>query len=373
MMISPEDYKKNNESNSIEELVLQRERLYSEIATYEKKHIINKESYEYDEIAKPSAKDIYNMDNLYLKEITDLIIERNKKSYLKKPSGLSDVDRELMKKYNIDPSIDNVKDLLKAVELKKEEMLKSEQDEKLKLQNGKYAEDQETKKAFEGYMSKIDKYNEQVIGGEKPDVKMGDLLNEYTDTFYDEALEEKLKETEEDFNDREKDTKIDDLIDKIDEKLNIHSESQSVDEQINAIDERIANIEIQENDSMQLVPNSLKEFISFDEDGYVFAKQKLPIELENDYNNFIHNYYDAEDNKVVNTIVNKIIELSFNTETTIAQLINYKPEIAFVSPLTQGIIRNAVLKKCVTKGIKLEENSDEIGGLAYFVKFKKNL
>ena len=54
-------------------------------------------------------------------------------------------------------------------------------DDSLKLSNGKYAEDQETKEAFEGYMSKVDNYNEQVASGEKPDVKMGDLLNEYSD------------------------------------------------------------------------------------------------------------------------------------------------------------------------------------------------
>lgn len=41
-------------------------------------HIIGNEPFNYDEIAKPSAKDIYNMDNLYLKEITDLIIEKAK-------------------------------------------------------------------------------------------------------------------------------------------------------------------------------------------------------------------------------------------------------------------------------------------------------
>lgn len=119
------------------------------------------------------------------------------------------------------------------------------------------------------------------------------------------------------------------------------------------------------------VPEQLKDFISFDEDGYAFANQKLPIELENDYNSFINNYYTNSDNKVVNTIVSKIVKLSFNDETTIAQLINYKPEEAFVSPMTQGIIRTSVLKQCENKGIRLEENRDEIGGLPYFVKFKK--
>lgn len=120
-----------------------------------------------------------------------------------------------------------------------------------------------------------------------------------------------------------------------------------------------------------LVPVSLRSFISFDEDGYAFANQALPIELENDYNNFINDYYESDNNKLVNNIVNKIKEIPYNSETTIAQLIDYKPEVAFVSPLTQGIVRNAALKKCETNGIKLEEIGDEFGGLAYFVKFKK--
>ncbi len=125
------------------------------------------------------------------------------------------------------------------------------------------------------------------------------------------------------------------------------------------------------NEQKNLVPNSLNGFISFDEDGYAFANQKLPSELENDYNNFINNYYLNDNNKVVNNIVSKISVLPYNTETSIAELIDYKPDVAFVSPLTQGIIKNAVLKKCEVKGIKIEENRDEIGGLAYFVKFKK--
>ena len=134
----------------------------------------------------------------------------------------------------------------------------------------------------------------------------------------------------------------------------------------------VNNIEVSQMDEQKnLVPNSLNGFISFDEDGYAFANQKLPSELENDYNNFINNYYLNDNNKVVNNIVSKISVLPYNAETTIAELIDYKPDVAFVSPLTQGIIKNAVLKKCEDKGIKIEENRDEIGGLAYFVKFRK--
>lgn len=119
-----------------------------------------------------------------------------------------------------------------------------ENKESLKLSNGRYAEDLETKQAFENYMSKVDKYNEQVANGETPDVKMGDLLNEYSDTFYDEALEEKKKKIEEDFNNREKDTKIDDLINQIDEKLESINKEDKIKTAANEIVAKIAELPI---------------------------------------------------------------------------------------------------------------------------------
>lgn len=75
MMNSPEGYKKENENKSIEELILERTKLFNEMVEYEQKHIIKNEP---EEVTKPSPKDIYNMHNLYLKEITDLIIEKAK-------------------------------------------------------------------------------------------------------------------------------------------------------------------------------------------------------------------------------------------------------------------------------------------------------
>ena len=95
------------------------------------------------------------------------------------------------------------------------------------------------------------------------------------------------------------------------------------------------------------VSDLLKNFVSFDEDGYAFANQELPSELKTDYDTFIKNYYTNDNNKIVNNIVNKIREISYNTETSIAELINYKPEEALVSPLTQGIIINAVEKMII--------------------------
>lgn len=73
MMNSPERYKKENENKSIEELILERTKLLNEIVEYEQKHIINNEP---EAVAKPSPKDIYIMHNLYLKETTDLIIDK---------------------------------------------------------------------------------------------------------------------------------------------------------------------------------------------------------------------------------------------------------------------------------------------------------
>ena len=77
MMNSPEGYKKENESKSIEELILERTKLFNEMVEYEQEHIINNEP---EEVTKPSPKDIYNMHNLYLKEITDLIIDKTSKT-----------------------------------------------------------------------------------------------------------------------------------------------------------------------------------------------------------------------------------------------------------------------------------------------------
>ena len=76
MLNSPEGYRKENENKSIEELILERTKLFNEMVEYEQKHIINNEP---EEVTKPSPKGIYNMHNLYLKEITDLIIENYKK------------------------------------------------------------------------------------------------------------------------------------------------------------------------------------------------------------------------------------------------------------------------------------------------------
>ncbi len=154
-----------------------------------------------------------------------------------------------------------------------------------------------------------------------------------------------------------------------DENIICTEEKQVLLDMIKEFNDKLNN-QVQKS-STNLIPDNLKDFIFFDDEGYVFANQKLPKELEDEYNTFVENYY-SNDNKVVNNIVNRISELPYNTETTIAQLINYKPEVAFVSPLTQGIVSNAAKNKCRSNNIELEESDDySLGGLAYYVKFKK--
>ena len=76
-------------------------------------------------------------------------------------------------------------------------------------------------------------------------------------------------------------------------------------------------------------------------------------------------------NKQVPEILSKIIEMPDNTETTIAELINYNPDKVFVSPLMQGKIFNAMKEQCEKNNIDIVEIRDGFGGLAYHYKFKK--
>ena len=77
-------------------------------------------------------------------------------------------------------------------------------------------------------------------------------------------------------------------------------------------------------------------------------------------------------NEIVLEIVNKIKTLPDNIETTIAQLLQLSnEEVALVDPMTQGTIFNLIEEQCKTLKIRIEVNRDEIGGLAYHYKFKK--
>ena len=240
--------------------------------------------------------------------------------------------------------------------------------EEFKINNNLSFEDDETKIEYQKYLDEINEYNKKIANGETPEKDLSEIADEFKLKFKINNKTNSTDNTNNAINDKDE---FDELVKKLNDNLNIQSEKKSIDEQIEDINNRIADLEKIENDSISFVPDSLKGYILFDNDGYAFANQKIPVELEIEYDNFINKYYNSENNIIVNNIVNKIIELPYNVETTIAQLIDYNPEVAFVSPLTQGIISNIVVNKCEGRGIKLDENRDEFGGLAYYNKFKK--
>ena len=94
MMISPEGFRKELENKTIEELIVKRTKLFNELVEYENRHIMNNEEYSEEEIVKPSPETVYNMNNLYLKEVTDLLLEKNKNNLL------NNLNSELEHKHN---------------------------------------------------------------------------------------------------------------------------------------------------------------------------------------------------------------------------------------------------------------------------------
>lgn len=74
MMISPEYFKEQNKDKTLKELVMVRNQLLDSIKDYENRKILNKSNeLTQDDLVKPSPETRYNLNNQYLKEITDLI------------------------------------------------------------------------------------------------------------------------------------------------------------------------------------------------------------------------------------------------------------------------------------------------------------
>ena len=81
MVISPNYYKEQFKEKSLKELILERNNLIEKLNQYENKKILQAMGEnETEDFVKPSPKDIYYWNNYYLKEITDLIIEKLKKN-----------------------------------------------------------------------------------------------------------------------------------------------------------------------------------------------------------------------------------------------------------------------------------------------------
>lgn len=79
MMTSPEYYKEQLKDKTLKELVVERNQLIEALNKYENRKILDdvKELLPED-CVKPSPATIYFWQNHYLKEITDLIIEKCK-------------------------------------------------------------------------------------------------------------------------------------------------------------------------------------------------------------------------------------------------------------------------------------------------------
>ena len=77
MMISPELFKEQNKDKTLKELVIVRNELIDKIKRYEERNILNTDNELIDDdFIKPSPATRYDMNNHYLKEITDLIKQR---------------------------------------------------------------------------------------------------------------------------------------------------------------------------------------------------------------------------------------------------------------------------------------------------------
>lgn len=81
MMVGPGYYTEKFKDKSLQELVIERNKLIESLNRYENRKILNdtKEILPED-MVKPSPQTIYHCQNEYLKEITELIIEKSKYS-----------------------------------------------------------------------------------------------------------------------------------------------------------------------------------------------------------------------------------------------------------------------------------------------------
>lgn len=101
--------------------------------------------------------------------------------------------------------------------------------------------------------------------------------------------------------------------------------------------------------------------------------EKIKTIIKNivDEDDYIDNNKKQYFNEIIFEIIKKIIDLPNEKETTIAELINYNPENKFVEPLVQGQISYFVKTICDSININYTQTDHSIGGLAFYVKFKK--
>jgi len=100
--------------------------------------------------------------------------------------------------------------------------------------------------------------------------------------------------------------------------------------------------------------------------------------MNNEILEVINNTLREDDKHLANKIyeiANKVLNAPLDTELTIAEVINYNPEIEMIDPLSQGLIKSCIEKVCDKKGLELVRKDDSFGGLAFYNKFiiRKNI
>ena len=78
MMISPQGYKEQHKDKTLKELIKERNKLLDSLRAYEENTLNDVPSSDGEMFVKPSPETVYFWSNHYLKEVTDLIIEKSK-------------------------------------------------------------------------------------------------------------------------------------------------------------------------------------------------------------------------------------------------------------------------------------------------------
>lgn len=111
-----------------------------------------------------------------------------------------------------------IEEMIKKFKIKLERGNEMNNDE-LKVNNIQFNKE-ETKVEFQKYLDEINEYNRKIQNGEDPGVNQADLLNKYREKFYDEELENKMKELDDKKNNfKFENNEMDELKNKLDAKL----------------------------------------------------------------------------------------------------------------------------------------------------------
>lgn len=186
--------------------------------------------------------------------------------------------------------------------------------------------------------------------------------------------------------------KVDEMIKPIHDKVQVeNSLAESIYQEIKklpnnsefTIGQFFNNYDIEEKSKFGLI----EQVISYCSLNNVILIEKMPgadlglpwniprIKIDYEYlNDTIKETIKEEDmsmNNLIFEILKKIINAPSDSELSIGKLISYNPNENFAEPLFQGKVYNYTFDICDKLNIKLEEKRDGFGGLAYNYLFKK--